>query len=203
LAEAVLSLYRLSGKPARAAFGTRAVRSVVRIAEALTEPELTIAVSRSTDVGALVEALQFHEAAIPDQSDNSLWPALLRGLERKQEILGRDGGTLGVGEIADFLQVSRQAIEKRRQRGTMLGLSLGSRGFRYPRWQFTDDGILEGLPDVLAALRENAVTEWMAAEFFVTTDEYLDGRTPIEALRNGELESVLLVASMFGEQGGR
>jgi hypothetical protein len=99
--------------------------------------------------------------------------------------------------------LSRQGVEKRRQRGTLLGLSVGSKGYRYPRWQFTVHGTVDGLQEVLAYLRKNAVMEWMAAEFFVTPVEFLDGQTPAEALGHGELERVLRVASLFGEQGSR
>jgi hypothetical protein len=38
--------------------------------------------------------------------------------------------------------MSRQAVEKRRKAGRLIGVSLGRRGFGYPAWQFAERGRL-------------------------------------------------------------
>jgi hypothetical protein len=55
------------------------------------------------------------------------------------------------------------------------------------------------LEDVLRALA--TLDPLMQLVFCSNSNERLDGRSPIEALRQGELEQVLGIAKAYGEQG--
>ena len=61
-------------------------------------------------------------------------------------MLGPDCGTFTATQIGQALGISRQAVDKRRKHGSLIGLDLGRRGFAYPAWQVGPRGTLDGLP---------------------------------------------------------
>jgi hypothetical protein len=67
--------------------------------------------------------------------------ARLRGIEAKRRIVVEDGGLLGAEKVGEILTISRQAVEKRRKAGKLMGVSLG-RGYGYPAWQLSERGTL-------------------------------------------------------------
>jgi len=89
----------------------------------------------------LVSALQTEEALASIRARDPLAGARVRGLEAKRKLLEGEGGTISSAEAAKLLRVTRQAVDKRRKEGKLLGLEFGRKGFRYPTWQF-------GLPKV-------------------------------------------------------
>jgi hypothetical protein len=125
--------------------------------------------------------------------------ARLRGALAQRELLSADGGALGGVEVATFLGVSRQAVDKRRKAGQLFAVELPRRGYLYPAWQLTGTGVLPGLEEVLAALHDH--DPWAQARFFVTGNTRLGGKRPLDRLRRGEVEAVLRAARMFDEHG--
>jgi hypothetical protein len=123
-----------------------------------------------------------------------LAPARLRGLRMRERLLDAEGGTLSATEFAKTLRVTRQAVDKRRRKGTLVGLDLGSRGFACPAWQIG----LHGLSEVLGELRE--YDPWTQVAFMLAPNVWLDGAMPLTLLRDGEVERVLRAASHYGEQ---
>ena len=79
----------------------------------------------------------------------------------------------------------------------MLGVK--DRGvYKYPLWQFDpegDDGVINGLPEVLAALDVSNFTKlnWLNKPHLA-----FEGKTPIEMLKKGEIESVVTEARAVG-----
>ena len=116
-----------------------------------------------------------------------------------REVLGGDEGALTVGDVAKLLDISRQAVDKRRKVGRLLGVQVPKRGVLYPAWQFTRAGTLAGVGEVLAALHDH--DPWAQARFFVTENDRLGGKRPLDVLRRGHLERVLGAAAVFGEHG--
>ena len=116
-----------------------------------------------------------------------------------KDLLGREGGVLTTGEVAELCGITPRAISKRRKHGSLLAVRLGRREYVYPAWQFDRRRTLEGLEDVLAALRVE--DPWMRLNFFLTGDARLDGGTPLFVLRKGEVDRVTAAAAMFGEHG--
>ncbi|MEA2525415.1 MAG: hypothetical protein QOF33_3601 [Thermomicrobiales bacterium] len=125
--------------------------------------------------------------------------ALRRGREARQELLAAEGGVMIGAEVAKLLGLSRQAVDKRRRAGRLLGLSIGRRGFLYPTWQFTESGVLPGLEEVLEDLSDH--DSWMQLVFMLTPDAWLDEETPLAELRRGNLDRVRIAAQMLGEHG--
>ena len=94
----------------------------------------------------------------------------------------------------EAIGISRQAIDKRRLHGKVIGIDLGKRGYAYPVWQIG----LDGLAEVLAALDE--LEPWTQALFMLSANSYLDGETPLVRLRRGDFDAVTAAARLYGEQ---
>lgn len=118
------------------------------------------------------------------------------------EILARDD-VLTLAEAAQALGLTPAGVTDRSRAGKLIVLEPAARGRRYPAWQFREElagGPLEAVLDVL-----KGHSSWTIHRFFTTPDNTLEGRTPLEVLRHGDLEAVLEAAGLFasGVQGGR
>ncbi len=126
--------------------------------------------------------------------------ARVRGARARQELLKSEGGTVSAAKLAKLLGVTPQAVDERRKRVRLLALDRGKHGFMYPVWQVGEDGrTLPGLEKVMAALHGH--DPWGKLVFFLTKDPRLKGKRPLDALRIGQLNPVLLAAKTFGEHG--
>jgi hypothetical protein len=96
-------------------------------------------------------------------------------------------------------QVSHQTVANWRRNGTIIALPRGQRDFVYPACQFTDTGLVPGLADVLRAspLRD----AWSRLGMLLTASARLGDRSPLEALREGNIEEAVAVAHESGGVG--
>jgi Protein of unknown function (DUF2384) len=101
--------------------------------------------------------------------------------------------------VATVLGVSGSAVRGRRARGSLLSMQTGSGSTVYPTWQFQDGHVVPGLGRVLRSLRGVDVSRWTLAAWLRTPDVELGGRTPMDCLRAGDQDPVLLVASRASE----
>jgi hypothetical protein len=163
------------------------------------EAALKAALRAPTEFETVLHALERPEVAAAVRNQDPLAMARLRGIEAKRRILTGDGGILSAEKAGELLTISRQAVEKRRKAGRLIGVSLGRRGFGYPAWQFSERGTLSGLEEVLDALKTNDA--WMKLVFFTSENAATDGKRPLDVLRSGDIEKVLAAAHMYGEQG--
>lgn len=196
---ATARLLRAGRQPVRAAFLARGLNALMRLAENLEEQALGNAAGAPSDYAVLLSALGEPEAVTDLQSQDPLARARLRGLHARVQLLEAEGGPLTGEEVAGLLHLTRQAVDKRRRAGRLLGLSLGRRGYVYPAWQFGRNGVLPGLEEVLVDLR--AHDPWMQAGFFLNGHTRLGGKTPVAELRRGHLVAVRRAARAYGEQG--
>ena len=96
--------------------------------------------------------------------------------------------------------VSRQAIEERRRRHTIVALRTADGTWVYPAYQL--DGrnqVLHGLPAVLQALH-GGLDDWSIASLLVREQPALGGRSVIAALRDGDTEAAVALAASAGER---
>lgn len=190
---------RFAGQPRRLGFILDGIRDVSRVAGNLSNDELrrlSALVGRRAEFSVfLVQNLADH---LPESAD-PLAGARARGVVAQREMLAVEGPPLRVSEVADRLDISRQAVDKRRQAGKLLAVSLGSRSHLYPRWQFSETGFLPGLEEVLQALDEHP--PWARLRFFVSGNHRLGGERPLDTLRRGHLQRVIKAAEAFGEHG--
>jgi hypothetical protein len=197
---AVDRVMQVGTDPQRAAFLTRGVRALTQLAEALPVKALTDAATAATDYAVLIAALEQPAALQELARYDALASARVRGLEARQRLLAAEGGPLRGEELATLLQISRQAVDKRRRLGRLLGIRIGPHRYDYPSWQWTEQGVLPGLEEVLQDLRHH--DPWMQLAFFVNGNICLDGKTPVAELRRGHLAAVRRAARLYGEQGG-
>ena len=182
-----------------ALFVTRAINALRDLDHELPKERVEEASAASTDYLMLLAALATPSVATQMAVKDPLAAARLRGAERQQRLLEMSGNVLSGEQAAKILGISRQAVDKRRRQGQLIGLTQGKRGYAYPAWQFEDGGTLTNLAKVLDRLRSH--DPWMQLNFFVNGNDRLNGRSPLEQLRSGELEPILRAAESYGEQG--
>ncbi len=180
-------------------FVTRALNALRGLEQELPKERIEEASTASTDYLVLLKALTAPSVATQLAAKDPLAAARLRGMERQQSLVKKSGGVVRGEEAAAFLSISRQAVDKRRRQGHLIGLTQGRRGYAYPAWQFEGGKTLANLERVLDALRDH--DPWMQLTFFVNANDRLNGRSPLEMLRSGKLDPVLQAAASFGEQG--
>ncbi len=189
LLAALLRTLEVGEQPLRGAFIARSLNALSLLAEAMDDGSLGEAVSSPSDYEALLRALEAPDALEALRQRDPLLPAKLRGLRNRERLLAVEGPALTAEEAASALGITRQGIDKRRRAGRLLAVTVGRRGYLYPAWQFTPSGVLPGLEEVLAALREH--DPWMQLAFMVNPNAALGGRVPLVELRQGNLAAVL------------
>lgn len=120
--------------------------------------------------------------------------ALKRYFDERRRMLD---GSLSVDQVAALLGTSRQTPHDRAKARTLLAVPDGGR-LRFPAWQFDADGpngVIEGLPAVLRALRIGALA---AVRWLTLPNAVLDKRTPLAALRAGDVDRVVAEAAGVG-----
>jgi len=128
--------------------------------------------------------------------------AILEGVRVAQQDLEDAGGAYDLEQVRTLLRgISRQAIDKRVQEGSLLAVPGPSNHRSYPTLQFNRDGsIVAGLRDVREALPVES--PWAVLNFLVNPDDRLEGRKPIDVLRSGNVGEVIEAARLYGEPGG-
>lgn len=127
--------------------------------------------------------------------------AVLEGIRIAQEDLRDAGGAYDLDQVRTLLRgVSRQAVDKRVQEGTLIAVPGPSNRRVYPTFQFNRDGsVVPGLKAVRDALpTKNA---WTVLNFLVNADGRLGGQRPIDLLKDGRVIDVVEAARRYGEQG--
>jgi hypothetical protein len=127
--------------------------------------------------------------------------AMLTGLRIAQEDLRDAGGAYDLDQVRTLMRgVSRQAIDKRVQEGSLLAVPGPSNRRSYPTLQFNHQGaVVPGLKAVRDALQTN--NPWTVLNFLAHPDDRLDDRKPIDLLRSGEVALVIEAAKRHVEQG--
>jgi len=184
--------------PLMQVFMMRAIKAVLAFTH-LSEDSIIDAARSPRDLDVLVKGLLADPIVEDLRAVEPLTPAFLRGYEAKRKLIEENGGTLSAEKVGELLGITRQAVEKRRQAGKLLALTIGRHGYRYPIWQFNQSGTLPGLEQVLGVLSSH--DQWMQTAFFVSESPRLSKRTPIEMLEAGEIDQVLNAASVYGEHG--
>lgn len=128
--------------------------------------------------------------------------AILEGVRVAQQDLEDAGGAYDLEQVRTLLRgVSRQAIDKRVQEGSLLAVPDPSNHRGYPTFQFNGDGsIVAGLKEVREALPVKS--SWAVLNFLVNPDDRLAGRKPIEVLRAADIARVVEAARLFGQPSG-
>jgi hypothetical protein len=169
-----------------------------RVVEQAPSDALKEALASPTDVGTLARILT-EVAADPDvQSLDPLAEAFARGAQMQQEMLERAGGAWSAQQAARHLGVSRQAVDKRRKRGTLLAVESGGNHL-FPACQFKESGVVPSLAEVLQAI--DSANGWTRLSLLLSGTLRGPERSVVDALRAGDLEDALHAAHTWGTQG--
>lgn len=124
-----------------------------------------------------------------------------RQQDRAAELRDRSLTTSEVVALVDSI-TDRKAVDRRRHRGTLLGISGVGRQTLHPRWQFDmrRGDTYRGLERVLHALREVA-TDPMDADAIATAPQPdADGASIADLLADGDGDAAVALANLAGDQ---
>jgi Protein of unknown function (DUF2384) len=176
-----------SADPLREAFHRRALGAIERLTREASPEALVEALAAPSDTGAVARALAEQAAADALRRLEPLAGAITRGIAVRAQLAEAAGGMLSADDVAKVLGITRQAVDKRRAGGKLLAVRI--RGdWHYPAAQFRDGETLPGIEDTVAGMPD--ASAWSVLDFLLAPDDALGGRTPLAALREGDLASV-------------
>jgi len=169
------------------------------VSSSASSEALKSALSSPTDVGGVASLLSdLAPLGVDLSAVDPFLEAMARGAAIKRELLTGGGGGLTSSQVARALSITRQAVDKRRSRRALLAVPNGSGEYVYPACQFTSDGVINGLEEVLRAFRIRS--PWTQLSVLLASAPALGGKTLLEALKSGTLEKAIAIAASFGEQ---
>jgi len=180
-------------------FLKRSVKMLERVSSSASSEALKSALSSPTDMGGVASLLSdLAPLGVDVSAVDPFMEAMARGAGIKQELLTRAGGGLTSGQVAIALGITRQAVDKRRSRSALLAVPDGSGDCLYPACQFTPEGVVPDLEEVLRAFQIRS--PWTQLSALLASVPALEGKTIIEALKSGAIERAIAIAASFGEQ---
>jgi len=192
VAAAVQALTVAATEREKAPFVTRAMHALADTATVSSRDALLAAAGARSDTLTLLRGLATPEMLA---RDHPLLATYAAGIEAQHWLLEAEGGTGSGEQIGRLLQLTRQAIDKRRKSNKLIALPLGRRGYAYPLWQVQQGTVLPGLEAVLAELAE--FDSWTQAGFLLNPNTWLDGSSPLGELRRGNTERVQFAAAAY------
>lgn len=113
-------------------------------------------------------------------------------------MLEAEGGCVSVPKACGLFRkpnpISRQGLTEQIRAGAVIAYRTGGGHYVVPVWQFQPEGgLIPGLTEVTREIKRRipGAGQLSPFTFFLQADPVLGGRTPLEALRAGELENVL------------
>lgn len=95
------------------------------------------------------------------------------------------------GDVARLLDKTRQAVSAD---SGLLRLTLRNGDIGYPVFQFDGRRMLPGVREVVRLLEPVVASPWTIASWLTSPAGELDGRAPIEVLRDGRIDAVIELA---------
>jgi hypothetical protein len=174
----------------------RAMDAVMRAFVGLDLPE-----KRRLKEASDFDVLATLAARTAQHEGDELAQARLRGLDARKRLVEAVGGFLDGAGVAQLLGMTTAAVHKRYKAHQLLGIREEKRRIVYPAFQFAGERVVRDLPAVLQVLSDAGADEWAQLRFFAGANARLGGRSPMAALRAGEVERVIAAARTFGEHG--
>lgn len=159
------------------------------IVEAITEKKLAERLLTSAE-----EVSRLPEVAAPARAPG-YQAAVDAGADVRARIMAAPEMVNSI-ELARRMGVTRETVNQKRQKGTLLALTHGTRHQRYPTWQL-EPRIMDVLPRLLKVL--GSLDPWTQYLFITQRNPALDAASPLDALRNGEPARVLATAADYAE----
>jgi hypothetical protein len=122
----------------------------------------------------------------------------LEGNKVLEDLVFLSGKPFSQNVIARINGYDIEQVIKMRETKQLLGIPDINHGFLYPAFQFVEDGnVLSGFSEVLEILNCDDI---MKLQWLQTRNITLEGQTPLEILKSGDVNSVINAARNYGEQ---
>jgi hypothetical protein len=122
----------------------------------------------------------------------------LEGNKVLEDLVFLSGKPFSQNAIARINGYDIEQVIKMRETKQLLGIPDINHGFLYPAFQFVEDGnVLSGFSEVLEILNCDDI---MKLQWLQTRNITLEGQTPLEILKSGDVNSVINAARNYGEQ---
>lgn len=138
-------------------------------------------------------------AVVRSHSPEVAAAAVARGLAREKatrEALVAD--SYSTPEVATLLGVSAAAVKKRLGKGGLIAFK-HKEDWRYPKWQFDGGRVVAATTAVWQVLPDRHDVGGLV-RWFTLPSRQLAGRTPLQAIRAGDVDSVVDAASYVGSR---
>ena len=150
-------------------------------------------------IARILSALHYEERDL-DAEDRAIAAALAEGTRFKEGLLDQAGGAYTAEQFGELLHIrTRQGVAKGRKEGRFLGVPVAGGGYVYPKVQVTREGLLPGLKRYLTAFGLD--DPWTQLAVLLAPTDRLGGRTPLDALRERDVDGAVRVARSYGEHG--
>ncbi|MER8441780.1 DUF2384 domain-containing protein [Mesorhizobium sp. M1066] len=103
------------------------------------------------------------------------------------------GRVAGSTYLEEHLRIARSTLHRWQRRGEVIALRKGGRKHVFPLAQFVDGRPVAGIRDVLSLI-SNPRLAWL---WLTRPSAQLDGRVPIDLLRQDQVDEVIEAASVF------
>jgi hypothetical protein len=150
---------------------------------------------------AQLATIAFSNTFSSAKKENRLAHALARGLSARQQLMEEEGGSLSADDAAREIGLSKTAILNRFHNGRIIGWrEERQNAVRFPVWQFHEHKVIPGIEETLNALAQgDRLDDWGRVLFFLQKNLRLNGRRPLDCLRENNLGPVLLAAQAYVE----
>lgn len=188
-----------AAEPMRQAFSRRMHEVVDRLAEAAdpaTVEEVLGMADAFSGLGVAMQRMATSEAAA---LRDPLVPARVRGIGARERLIDRAGGLLRLGEAAERLGVTTQAVNGRRVRDTILAVPMPNGEWVYPACQFAEYGLIPGIDGFVRSFRD--ADPWTRLAVLLAPSGRYGGKSALDLLKEGKEIEARRIAATYGEQG--
>ncbi|PTX52302.1 hypothetical protein IQ03_01092 [Gemmobacter caeni] len=124
--------------------------------------------------------------------------AILRCHGHREALLRRAGPLLSGAEVARLLGLDAAGVEALRAAHGLLAVKIET-GCAYPASQFLGAEVLPGLAVLLQA--HAGMDPWVVLDLLLAPDPAMNGRSPLQALREGDAEGLRRHIAQAGGDG--
>jgi hypothetical protein len=188
-----------TAEPMRQAFSRRlheVVDHLARVADEATVEEVLGMADAFSGLGVAMQRVATTEAAAVR---DPLASARVRGIAARERLIDRAGGLLRLGEAAERLAVTTQAVNGRRSRETILAVQMPNGEWVYPACQFADTGLIPGIDAFVRAFPD--ADPWTRLAVLLAPSGRYGGKSALDLLEAGKDAEARSIAATYGEQG--
>jgi hypothetical protein len=126
--------------------------------------------------------------------DPGLAAAIARGDVVRQQLTVDEGGSISSTEAASLLRVARTTVLGRWRAHRIVGWKQ-AKAVWFPLWQFDGAKLLPGIEEILKIFHSD--DQWRVMMYFLGNRLSLDGRRPLDLLREGKVSQVVAHAKAY------